>query len=261
MIYIYGLVERNAEVKGIRYIGLTGNPQSRLIAHRESTEENSKAAWVNELALSGSTIDMVILDQAESRDDAHRLEASWIKFAESKGWELTNTIRPSGEYMTLPDGDHASQPSAQGDFIWRIFDNSTRIQNQIYDLRNDISLIKSSLARPASLPPAPEQAKSSRRNALVGAYRQCMIGAILLLVAQCVSIFNSIAGVDGQYIVWALMMVAFLMWIYPIAFMLKLVVLWLFGCQLEVLHEERQGNRRVVTVNGRHEEYLAGKLT
>lgn len=28
----------------------------------------------------------------------------------------------------------------------------------------------------------------------------------------------------------------------------------------EVLHEERQGNRRVVTVNGRHEEYLAGKL-
>jgi predicted GIY-YIG superfamily endonuclease len=33
MIFIYGLIERNAEVKGIRYIGLTNNPEYRLLDH------------------------------------------------------------------------------------------------------------------------------------------------------------------------------------------------------------------------------------
>lgn len=234
MIYIYGLVDRSAEVKGIRYIGLTSNPQSRLTAHRESTESTTKAVWINELALSGRTVDMVILDQAESREDAHRLEASWIKFAESRGWELTNTIRPSGECMVLPDVDIELPHAAPADFTWRFFDANTRMQDQIYDLRNDLLSVKANINKPPQHITVQAQAKPAGRDALVGVYRQCMIGAIALLSAQCVSIFNSIAGVDGQYVVLALIAVAFLMSVYPIAYMAKRLAMWLFGYQAKV---------------------------
>ncbi len=247
MIYIYGLIDRSAEVKGIRYIGLTSNPQSRLTAHRESTEATTKAAWINELALSGSTVDMVILDQAESREDAHRLEASWIKFAESRCWELTNTIRPSGECMVLPDVDSELPHVAPADFTWRFFDANTRMQDQIYDLRNDLLSIKTNMNKPPKYITVQAQAKPAGRNALVGVYRQCMIGAIALFAAQCVSIFNSIAGVDGRYVVLALIAVAFLMSIYPMAFMVKRLVMWLFGDQS-------------VTVNGKFAAFKAGEL-
>lgn len=233
MIYIYGLIDRSAEVKGIRYIGLTSNPQSRLTSHRESTDATIKAAWINELAVSGSTVDMVILDQAESREDAHRLEASWIKFAESRCWELTNTIRPSGECIVLPDVDSESPYAATAptDFNWRFFDAHTRMQDQIYDLRNDLLSVKASMNKPPKYITVQAQAEPAGRNALVGVYRQCMIGAIALLAAQCVSIFNSMAGIDGHYVVLTLIAVAFLMSVYPIAYMVKRIVMWLFGYQ------------------------------
>ncbi len=149
--------------------------------------------------------------------------------------------------MVLPDVDSELPHVAPADFTWRFFDANTRMQDQIYDLRNDLLSIKTNMNKPPKYITVQAQAKPAGRNALVGVYRQCMIGAIALFAAQCVSIFNSIAGVDGRYVVLALIAVAFLMSIYPMAFMVKRLVMWLFGDQS-------------VTVNGKFAAFKAGEL-
>jgi len=100
MVHIYALVETGKDIGEVRYIGITSNPIIRLTQHRQSTENNDKGKWVSALRDEGKTVDMILLDTATSRDEAHIKENAWILFARTRGWSLTNSTDP-GEHRAI----------------------------------------------------------------------------------------------------------------------------------------------------------------
>lgn len=222
MIYIYGLIERGERVKGIRYIGLTNNPGSRLSGHLECAEENTKAQWINDVLLKGDTVDMIILDSAETREDARRLEASWIKFAESKGWKLTNSARPNGERLSLPSAtDH--------DYAARLLEFDIEFIGQLRDIRTDIAQLKGV----PSAPPIRSEAKPQRKTwsiwRLKGAYRQLVIASIFLIIVNLSPLIERLSGINLDTITF----LCFISWaaltVYPLLYLARLSAVWLFG--------------------------------
>jgi predicted GIY-YIG superfamily endonuclease len=107
MIYIYGLVESGKKVGQIRYIGITTDPDQRLYQHRTAKEDTDKGRWIADLRESGKNVDMVLLDSAATRDEAHIKENAWILFARSRGWHVTNGTTP-GEHRALLQSEIAS---------------------------------------------------------------------------------------------------------------------------------------------------------
>ena len=101
MVHIYALVETGKAIGEVRYIGITGNPIKRLTQHRQSTENNDKGRWVSALRDNGKTVDMILLDTAISRDEAHIRENAWILFARTRGWSLTNSTDPGNHRAIL----------------------------------------------------------------------------------------------------------------------------------------------------------------
>jgi len=104
VIHIYGLVERGKDVTHIGYIGLTENPKKRLSSHRISIEDTPKGKWIASLRASGKTVEMILLDSAETREDAHTKENAWIIFAKSRCWPVTNGTEP-GTHRALLDSE------------------------------------------------------------------------------------------------------------------------------------------------------------
>lgn len=252
-IYIYGLIGRNVAVKGIRYIGITDNPEYRLSSHRKASETTDKAAWVSDLALSGDTVDMIILDQAETRNEARKLEASWIKFAEERGWELTNTIRPSSECLPMPEADDSlpllvekPQPIAPIDMTWRLLELA-------FDNRRDLSLIRDEVEGLRLV-----QAKSRTiidtkppvRDEVIGGVRQAIVAALLLLVSYALSVLGHVLGVDFTTVITTLLVGWILFSLYPLWLVLKMCAGWLFGY-----------NTESPAVNGKLSSFLVGKIS
>lgn len=97
MIYIYGLYNSKEPVTNIRYIGQTKNPSQRLTAHRSTKDGTQKAQWVQSVR---GACNMVILDTADTVEQAFIKENAWILFAKSLGWELVNSTNP-GERRSI----------------------------------------------------------------------------------------------------------------------------------------------------------------
>lgn len=106
MIYIYGLVESGKSVGQIRYIGITTDPDQRLYQHRFAKEDTDKGRWIAELRKLGKSVNMIVLDSATLRDEAHIKENAWILFARSHGWALTNGTTP-GEHRAFLEAEIA----------------------------------------------------------------------------------------------------------------------------------------------------------
>jgi hypothetical protein len=103
-IFIYGLYESDQPVANIRYIGQAVNPRSRLTSHRNDKASTPKTEWIKGVQCLGRTINMVILDTADGRAQAHAKENAWILFAQRLGWNLVNGTKP-GERRDLISSD------------------------------------------------------------------------------------------------------------------------------------------------------------
>lgn len=97
MIYIYGLYNAKEPITNIRYIGQTKNPSQRLAAHRTAKDGTQKAQWVQSVR---GACNMVILDTADTVEQAFTKENAWILFGKSLGWELVNSTNP-GEHRSI----------------------------------------------------------------------------------------------------------------------------------------------------------------
>lgn len=114
MIYIYGLCRDGDEISDIRYIGQTNNPKARLAGHRNDKGYTRKARWIKSLRKNGHTVNMVILDSAESRAEANAIENAWILLVQRRGWNLVNSTSPgSHRDMFSPDMSMVEQAMLQ----------------------------------------------------------------------------------------------------------------------------------------------------
>lgn len=100
MIHIYGLIEKGKDINQIGYIGLSEKTKGRLQQHRTCVEDTEKGHWIASLRKDGKTVEMILLDSAKDRNEAHIKENAWIIFAKSRGWPITNGTSP-GEHRAL----------------------------------------------------------------------------------------------------------------------------------------------------------------
>ena len=110
MIYIYALIPSKGSVKEIGYIGIAEDLTQRLSQHRCSNEDTAKGQWIKSLRANSQTVDMIVIDRAETRIEAHILENAWILFARRSGWPITNGTSP-GQHRDLfaPGFDAAAE--------------------------------------------------------------------------------------------------------------------------------------------------------
>jgi predicted GIY-YIG superfamily endonuclease len=134
VISIYGLVERGKDINHIRYIGLTQDPAVRLSSHRSTVENTEKGKWIAGLRDQNRTIEMILLDSADTKEDAHVKENAWIIFARSRGWPITNGTDP-GEHRAILDPEVRSIEDVVSSMIQLKADMESRIDN----LRNEMS--------------------------------------------------------------------------------------------------------------------------
>ncbi len=133
MIHIYGLVESGKQVGQIRYIGITTDPTQRLHQHRTAKEDTDKGRWIANLRKSGKNVDMVLLDSAATRDDAHVKENAWILFARSRGWSITNGTNP-GEHRALLEGEISNIETAISTVSKVLVENASIKADMLYKL-------------------------------------------------------------------------------------------------------------------------------
>jgi predicted GIY-YIG superfamily endonuclease len=232
MIYIYGLIERQSPIKGIRYIGLTNNPDDRLTSHRSSSDNTLKATWVNELRASGNTIDMIILDQASTRADAAVKEAAWIQFGIDKGWELTNSMKPRSDGFNMSHASINEQDATiASEIISAVFDGRREMITHVFDIRRDMLNLHDKIQtnKQRIITVAPPRAIDNNKRRLTGAIRQTMIGSFSLVLAVLLRTMFTMFSFQGDLIIYTLVIVAFLMAIYPTYFVGRICALWLFG--------------------------------
>lgn len=89
--FIYALVDPRTDV--VAYIGITNNPNARLIEHLEGKSPNDdKDAWIWELQEEGYEPRMKILEVVDTRKEALSRERYWIQHYLSAGVPLTNLV-------------------------------------------------------------------------------------------------------------------------------------------------------------------------
>lgn len=87
--YIYALC--CPDTGDVRYVGMTVNPERRLIDHLAYKGNSLKARWVQDLLLVGKQPEMKILQTCAQEEAAER-ERVWIDQFRSNGALLTNTL-------------------------------------------------------------------------------------------------------------------------------------------------------------------------
>lgn len=97
MYYIYELVDPTTSEVG--YVGITINPEARLLQHLTSEQTNpAKNEWIQSLKSQNLSIRMNIIEIVEDIKAAREREKHWIKAYISDGVSLYNTqhaLRPS----------------------------------------------------------------------------------------------------------------------------------------------------------------------
>ncbi len=77
---------------GVRYIGITVNPDERLKQHIWGDMNIRKREWIHELNRSGLAPIMYTIETAETEGEALEREAHWIQHYLSKGVKLVNIL-------------------------------------------------------------------------------------------------------------------------------------------------------------------------
>lgn len=87
---VYGLLEKGSDV--IKYIGVTSYPlKHRLKDHLSENGKQLKCEWIRQLKAAGSSIDIVLIEDNISKDDAIARERHYISFYKSLGNNLVNS--------------------------------------------------------------------------------------------------------------------------------------------------------------------------
>lgn len=89
MIYIYALSD--PFTYEIRYIGKTVNINSRLASHCNDRESTYKCNWIRSVIAKGKKPAVIILETLSDSAYWQESEISWIAYALSLGWPLTNS--------------------------------------------------------------------------------------------------------------------------------------------------------------------------
>lgn len=237
-VYIYGLVEHDAPIKGVRYIGITNNLDNRLMSHLDSSESTDKALWVNGVKGNGDTVDMVILDSADTRKDALVKEAAWIRFAEDRDWDLTNTSRPASSSLALVADIKIDEESWRATMVNALFAGRSEALHYAYDIKSQIEGLRFEMSNPqdAAQDTEPIAIKAPsitdvkpNRNPLMGGLRCCLVGGIACLAMYAFGFMEFVMGIDFSFALHAMIFVAFIASIYPCFLLVKLALAWALG--------------------------------
>ena len=91
MYFVYELFDPRTSKPG--YIGITNNPNQRLLEHLElRAGKGKKNAWIQQLLAEQVEPKMKILEIVEDRGEAQRRERYWIQQYLNRGIQLTNHL-------------------------------------------------------------------------------------------------------------------------------------------------------------------------
>lgn len=95
--FIYTLSEPNTTT--VRYVGLTGDPTTRLAAHlsgHKVLKKSHRRHWLNKLKVNGLVPTMRVVGIARDAVEASALECYWIRFYKERGYSLVNYTKGGG---------------------------------------------------------------------------------------------------------------------------------------------------------------------
>ena len=113
MVYIYALF--CPEMKAVRYIGKSVNPEARLLNHlykaKSGKSKHHTANWIRRVLSVGKSPVLIILQNIEDESTWQAAEKGWIAFALSLGWPLTNSTKGGEGLHFLSEEDRAKYSS------------------------------------------------------------------------------------------------------------------------------------------------------
>lgn len=106
-VYVYGLVDPRTH--RVRYVGKAKHPRSRLSNH-QSCGASLVASWIADLSANGLRPELVILDAAETDEEALAKESRWASHFDGLG-ELLNARHADWQISAPP---RARKPLSRG---------------------------------------------------------------------------------------------------------------------------------------------------
>ena len=123
---IYGLVDPRTTM--VRYVGKSESGMRRPKQHRTShkSDRTHCGNWIRELAGSGINYQIVVLEDAASRDSLVASERWWIAYGRACGWPLTN-LTDGGDGGPRFDADERARRSAAMKARWQDLEYRARM--------------------------------------------------------------------------------------------------------------------------------------
>mgnify|MGYP003575081567 CR=1 FL=1 len=89
--FIYGLIDPRSLL--VRYVGYSSRGMDRPREHRKpsrTAEPSYRSSWIKSLLAEDLVYDIVVLEEAQSREALLDLERWWVAYGRACGWPLTN---------------------------------------------------------------------------------------------------------------------------------------------------------------------------
>lgn len=110
VVYIYVLSDPRDGC--VRYVGITKDPQMRIIGHDRDKNNPYKREWLQSMAKDGFSATMTIIESVQNGEYFNR-EAYWIKHYLDNGYDLVNMKRDKTGYDNLDNPTPKPKKQAQ----------------------------------------------------------------------------------------------------------------------------------------------------